>query len=466
MVSRILLVGLALACVLPAQGKPSPKARAAFEKAETKALWAAGQRHVKLGMWARKIGLNAQATKEFMVVREVSNGINTGGDFLLRLQRQYGDKFWKGQLAKIPKKYLKEYARRVKIARKADRKDYFKIATFAHKQKHGDIAMKYFKRLVRTAEQAATIDEKGQIVLDVGKVPADYAVKLDKETVEIGGEKQVRDELLANVPAGAAIHVADGEQLRVRSQLSEAQAGKMQALLTKALPRLEEAVGGTPTRKLEVFVFAKRADFQEYVRRAGYGETTAFGLMDPHAFGALLCAEGLHPALVRSLALHELAHLYDYAVSRAVFPSWYAEAFAETYGGIGTFKIADDKLELGGVLDPARLKPLAADGGMMPLREMLAMDRARLMQAEAGLTDRFYAQSWAFLRFLRSEPGTAEKLALWEARCRGAAVGAEVGKPRAHNQNESVALFDKTFGDDLPRLEGDFRAWLRALVAR
>lgn len=114
----VILALAALACnsSAQAQAKPSPKAMQEWEAFQRKVLWKVGQRHVKLGMWARKLGLNAQATEQFLLVKEASDGVNTGGDFLLRLQREHGDRFWSRNLKRPPRRLLQEYDRRARDA--------------------------------------------------------------------------------------------------------------------------------------------------------------------------------------------------------------------------------------------------------------------------------------------------------------------------------------------------------------
>ena len=461
-------LSLSFGTVASAQTAPSPKAVKAYEAHSRKVLWKIGQRNVNLGLWARKIGLNAQATEQFLRVKEVSDGVNIGGDFLLGLQRQYGDKFWKRHLKRPPRRLLREYDKRARAIALKGRKDRFALAHYARKRKLTAFAKKQYEALLRSSDGEIAFDEKGRIPLEGGTIPADYAERFESEAIEIDGKLQLRDEFLAEIREVKEVFVADSAVLRVRSQISRKQAVKLHAMLSALLPKLEDATGGIPTRKLDVFVFAKNTQFRAYLKKAGYGDAKVHGLMDPRAFCALVCAEKRAPAVVQAIAMHELTHLYDYAVSRAVFPMWYTEGFAETYGGIGTFAFEEGKLEVGGEMQAYRIKPLLADRGLVPLRDMLAMDSAELLTADIEVAARFYAQSWAFLRYLRTGAGqaVANRLAIWEARCRGAAVGAEVGKPRARNQAESTKLFEAAFAGELFRLETGFRKWLESLVAR
>ena len=252
----------------------------------------------------------------------------------------------------------------------------------------------------------------------------------------------------------------------MRSELSTEHAAKLHKMLSKLLPHLEEAMDGTPVRKLEVFVFKTDASFQAYLERIGYGNAKVHGLMDPKTFTALVSAEKRAPAIVQAIAMHELTHLYDYSVSRAVFPAWYTEAFAETYGGVGTFRMDKDDLVVGGPMPAERLQILLADGGLMSLEKLLGMGREALLTLPVEQKLGFYTQAWAFLRYLRSGAGedTAVELDAWEARCRGEAIGAQIGKPRARNARESAALFQKAFGGQLAELDAGFVAWLRTLA--
>jgi hypothetical protein len=78
----------------------------------------------------------------------------------------------------------------------------------------------------------------------------------------------------------------------------------------------------------------------------------------------------------------------------------------------------------------------------------------------------FYTQSWALFRYLRTAApkDVTDRVRRWEALCKGAALGAEAGKPRGDDVSPASAAFQKEFGADLPAIEAGFKAWLAAQV--
>ena len=101
----------------------------------------------------------------------------------------------------------------------------------------------------------------------------------------------------------------------------------------------------------------------------------------------------------------------------------------------------------------------------MPLAELLIADQFAQWRKsrEAGLA--FYAQSWAFLRYLRTGAGPeiAARFEQWETRCIGQALGFELGQKRSSQSGPASDLFNDLFKKDLPKLETGFHEWLRDL---
>jgi hypothetical protein len=101
----------------------------------------------------------------------------------------------------------------------------------------------------------------------------------------------------------------------------------------------------------------------------------------------------------------------------------------------------------------------------MPLAELLVTDALATWNRDkdAGLS--FYAQSWAFVRYLRTGAGAAvaARFEQWEERCRGQALGFELGVARTTQRAPASGLFQDLFGADLPKLEAGFADWLRTL---
>jgi hypothetical protein len=143
-------------------------------------------------------------------------------------------------------------------------------------------------------------------------------------------------------------------------------------------------------------------------------------------------------------------------------PDWYAEGFAESFGGQGTFAWDGKKLTLGGLMRADRLEDLKKSP--LPLAEMLAGHALDMLAADRAKGLRFYAQSWAFLRWLRTaaRPTWREKFVRWEAMCRGIGIGAVPGKVN-YDAGEANKRFQDLLGKELAAAEKEFVAWLAGL---
>jgi hypothetical protein len=162
--------------------------------------------------------------------------------------------------------------------------------------------------------------------------------------------------------------------------------------------------------------------------------------------------------------MHEMSHLFMYGVTPVVMPSWYAEGFAETYGGEGTFEWKDGALEAAGMLAASHLASVKGDG-YIPIADLIGKDALAMLSTDKGAGHRFYSESWALLRWFRTAAPaeTQERFRLWEVACRGAALGARAGEPRSQDTAPATADFSRRFGADLPAIETAFREWLAGL---
>jgi hypothetical protein len=252
--------------------------------------------------------------------------------------------------------------------------------------------------------------------------------------------------------------------LRVRSSASQEEAAHVHAAASALLPELCAELGIVPERRLQLVVLDRRRDYGAYLDIAGLSDhRAADGFADRAAGTAVLCSEERTPEYVLGLALHELTHLVQLTASPAAFPSWYMEGSAEAYGGEGTFTFDGTTLTTRGTMSRARLDELRA--APLPLRELLEGDALAFLARDKAGARRFYAQSWAFLRFLETGAGAevAERLERWRTMCLGSILGADLYRPYAMDRSASAELFLELFGRDLERLEGEFGVWLGGL---
>jgi len=444
------------------------KAFAEYEKRRTRVLAENGQRHLELGSWARDAGLVPQATAEFLLAVEVAEGRNPGALKVLSIMRSLDERFWTKHRKHPGKALLRQYDKKARKARRDDRAGHFKVAQYAHAHDMQVEALRDYTALVGDRDEALEVDGRGRIVLDVGAIPQDISARLLEKAVEVDQQLYVRDAELPGLPDASKIHECSTEELRVRGTLDKQRVEQLHALGTALLPLLEEHVGGRPVERVKVFVFATRAEYAVYLAaNAMQRYDNAGGFADYGAQQAIVCAEGCDEQGLHGLFLHELAHLYDYQVAPAAFPSWYREALAESIGGRGAFAFDGKQLKLGGAMDSARRAQLANGIDAFSARQLLADDAGALFGADAQRAKRFYVEAWGFYEFLQRGAGenVAERLAVWEAMCRGKAVGAQPRQSgerrRTLDEREARELFDGMFGSQLDELEQAFKAWAR-----
>jgi hypothetical protein len=94
----------------------------------------------------------------------------------------------------------------------------------------------------------------------------------------------------------------------------------------------------------------------------------------------------------------------------------------------------------------------------------LAANAAQLFRDDRERALDFYAQSWAFIRYLRatSDDHVTDRFRKWETMSSGAALGAEAGQYRAHDATQASQLFRELMGD-LAILESGFFQYLAEL---
>ncbi|HZN39906.1 MAG TPA: hypothetical protein VFD82_13935 [Planctomycetota bacterium] len=439
-----------------------------YQKMRTKVLAENGQRHLQLGSWARDQGLVPQATAEFLLAVEVAEGKNPGAITVLGIMRKLDEGFWTQRKKRPSRALLDEFEKRARRAVRDDREGRFKFAHFAHVRKLEVEALRDFRALIGDDDAALQVDDKGRIVLDVGTVPEEISARILDKAVKIDERRYPRDEELRGLPDAATIHERESPGLRVRGTIPQEQVADLHALGLALLPHLEDRLGGRPVQRVKVFVFGARAEYAAYLAaNAMQRFERSGGFADYVPQQAIVCAEGCNEADLRGLFLHELTHLYDYQFAPASLPSWYAEAFAETFGGNGAYRWQDGRLEITGRMPAEQRQKLAAGLDNFSLRELLAGDVGTLWAADAERARRFYVESWGLLEFLRFGAGesVAARFAAWEALCRGKALGAKPREPGAKRQypnaTEARQVFEGMFGAQLQELQRDFLAWAR-----
>lgn len=447
-------------------GKRAEKLAREFESRKREVLIEAGHRHLELGLWCRDKGLVQQASNEFIAAVEVSENRHPGAQRVLGIMRSLGDDFWKKRRKRTSDKLLAQYDKRSRTAREKGEKERLGLAKWAYGKGLEEGAEEYRLSVARN-DAPLEFDRKGRIVLPAGTLPAELSEEIRANAIEINGRPWMRDGFLAALPDVAAIHEAETDRIRVRSQNDLEEAEDVLRACDALLPVLRDDTAGWPQRRMNVFVFADTATYEAYLEHAGLLDRKAaqgLALSGPNV--ALVNSDGLTPERTTGIALHELSHLFMYGISRSMMPSWYAEGFAETYGGQGCFAWDGADLVTRGRMSDFRLDALTSGEAYIPLREMFGLQAGKLLASdrERGLV--FYAQSWAFVRFLREGAGddVRERFERWEFICRGKALGAVFGQPTERGKSEPAqALFDEMLGDEIGRLEVEFQRYLTGL---
>lgn len=440
-------------------------ARAKFKVEAHKNVFLTGKAHIELGLWARDAGLVPQATAEFLRAEELTGDEMPLAGKIVAIMRAYGDKFWKN-VQKHPVALLRTYESKAERIDAGLLKDRLRLAKDAATWGLDDESFEEYLAAVRTIDDPLVFDAKEQLILPTGTLSPELSARVKAVSIAINDKLYIRDEVLALVPDVKTISEADGERVRVRTMGSPKEAEDIRAIVMALLPALEADLDGRPTRKMQVFVFKEKKAYVAYLagtKQDGYA--VAMGLADGATNTALVNGEGLSPDTLRTAAMHEIAHLFMYGVTPAVMPSWYSEGFADTYAGTGTFTWDGKTLLPGGLLAKGLLGAVKSDAGFLPLLELTAGDALAYITKDRAKASRFYAEAWAFLRFLRTATNQemGERFHLWELACRGGAIGAQAGKARMRDTAPGRESFQKAFGADLPKLETAFRAWLATM---
>lgn len=455
----LLFVVLAAAAGAPAQNA-NDLLVAEYQKRREEELLATGQRHVDLGWSIRDTGLIQQATWQFVRAVELSDGKHQGASMVLNIVRSYGEAFWKKRKKTPSRQSLKDYEKKAAALELEDRKGQIKLAKLANKARLNGRMTEHWQQALRLGAKVEVVGGVGKI--DGETVPAEFAQWLQEQTTVVNGGQTRFEPAGAKAPRLPNVREVASAQVVVRTDLPGNAAERFHALVTAEWPLLQERLDGAPVRPLQLFVFAKRADYDAYLQACGNGGAQGgSGLCDYGTFQTLVAAEGLPAEDVDALVLHEIAHLYFFGSSPVRMPDWYAEGFAESFGGQGTFTWDGKKLAVGGPMRRDRLD--AMKQAPLSLRDLLAGNAEQLLAIDHARGMRFYAQCWALQRWLLlpSNP-YRERFLAWEDECRSAMPG--VMTTRSFGDGApATAAFERAFGKDLPALENAFRDWLVGL---
>ncbi|PCJ51699.1 MAG: hypothetical protein COA70_13700 [Planctomycetota bacterium] len=437
-----------------------------FEEKRMEAFADAGKRHLELGMWCRKRGLDAQASAQFYAAVEASESKYIPANRVLSLMKGYGDAFWKDR--PTPKRAsFSAYAKKAKKMHAKDEEGRLDLAKYAWKKKMPEQAEMEYESILRKRAEPLDFDKNGKLKIAGESIPDEISQNFHDRAVAINDVLYLRDEFLSLIPDIDAIQQVESEALRVRSTLTLEETQKLFQLAEALMPQLEQALHARPGVRLNLFLFPDRISYEAYIDTIGKPELKAVtGFAQRNGFTAVVCMEGLDIDALYAITLHELTHLYTMSVSRSVMPSWYAEGFAEYFAGQGTMQWDGTTLTTCGLMAEHRIASLRNPTDRFTLDALFSADALSLFAEDRDKALRFYVQSWAFMRFMRldADKKIRQKFLEWESQCHGGALGAEVGNTWASNQAPAMELFHRKFGDDLEILDIEFQKWLQGLV--
>jgi hypothetical protein len=453
---------------------PSEAKVAEYKKRVERHYVEAAQAYVEIAWWGRKVGLVPQSTTLFLRAKEAGQGRHQMADNLVSWMEQLGDGFWKVRPKRPPRHFVVDCARKVRLADKLVRKSHLQVAKLAIGVGADQDARLHCEQAIRLGAEVA-VGKDGKFELDGLDLPDALGKWLQDRTVATAAGGRVYESAAAAGFRVEGLFEHRDERLAVRTDLGADRAKALHALGAALLPHLEERLDDAPSRQLVLLVFGKRDTYTAYLKSLGI-DSAAAGLAEYGSFQTIVCAEGKGEAELQALVLHELSHLCFFGTAPAAMPDWYAEGFAESFGGQGTFAFDGRALTIGGVMAKHRIEALQQ--APWSVADLLDADAEALWQQDPATALRFYAAAWAFQRFLRS-PGCPwrEEFARWEARCRGTVLGHAAGgaqngpgkasplaaTPRYGDRKPAQALFRDAIGKDLPAIEKAFAAFVRGL---
>lgn len=464
-----------LAAAAPGQSARDVK-RADYDKRLERHYVEAAQAYVDIAWWCRKVGLVPQATTLFLRAKEAGHGRHQMADNLVMWMNAYGDGFWRVRPKRPARQYVVLCENKVRTADRQTRKSHLQMAKLALGVGADEDARTHCQEAIRLGAEIE-VGKDGSCKLDSLALPEALAKWLQERTVVLAsGARVYETAAAAGGPRLEGLHEHRDEQLVVRTDLGAERAKTLHALGSALLPLLEDRLDGSPARPLVLLVFAQRATYAAYLQSLGI-DSTASGFAEYGSFQTIVCAEGKADAELQALVLHEMTHLFFWGAAPAVMPDWYAEGFAESFGGQGTFTFDGKKLIVGAPMAPHRLEALQQ--APVALAELLAGDAEQLWREDGGKALRFYTAAWALQRFLnQADCPWRDDFLRWEARCRGTVLGnaggqgaagaGGAGKRKSATQGfgdhkPAAALFQDMFGARLEAIDKAFQAYVKAL---
>lgn len=145
----------------------------------------------------------------------------------------------------------------------------------------------------------------------------------------------------------------------------------------------------------KVFIFANERSFDPYRDVVfGRGAEDISGIFLGGENGNFILLQGGSPSGVDRIVFHELTH-YFVKNTVAGLPLWVNEGIAEYYS---TFRTQGDEVHIGRPVDEHVL--WLRGKALIPLRDLISVDRDSQIYNERSRQGVFYAESWALIHYL------------------------------------------------------------------
>lgn len=234
--------------------------------------------------------------------------------------------------------------------------------------------------------------------------------------------------LLISSPALATWRVAETPHVRIYGEMSAASLQAQARLIGDYRQLLSTMTNGTPAEAalpLDVYIVPTLSEASPFTPMS----RDVAGFYKPSDRG--IAAFVMPDLQGREVLLHEYAHHYMFSASKAAYPAWYVEGFAEYFM---TAEFKEDRIEFGEANPNRAGWLLNRAGGWLPLEKVLN----RSFKPTPENNAMFYAQSWLLTHYLFRVPGQRDKL---NAYLKAIALGGDpVGAFQSHVEPDFRAM--------------------------
>lgn len=247
------------------------------------------------------------------------------------------------------------------------------------------------------------------------------------------------------------------EHYRLRTSVTDAErVGPMIERLESTCDRIQSMTGIVARHStMDVYVFAGREAWQAFTaQRTGASAPIYLQLeRGGYTFGKFSCMrdQGEHDTL--NVLSHEALHLFIASQFEARPPPFIEEGLAVQCEATGATNASREK----------RLGLMREAGtAWMPLRKALTLHAGNVVGLSPAEVDGFYAQAWAFTRFLEADSARPALRQGFRRLLSDAASGAL----SSQDMSQNPALVERYLGDRLESIEPAFFAYLDRIAER